>query len=122
MVSWIVKNSTEKLAKKIPIERITAAEAKEIFQDARVEKLPEDWLERVLKDIDRWIKWSVAGGTNNPYVYWDGTLAVTNKYGKPYDLPLSRDQLEIVKSELSRLGFSFQIREPGVLSKYKVGW
>src|ERR1039458_7434581 len=59
MVSWIVKNSTEKLAKKIPIERITAAEAKEIFQDARVEKPPEDWLERVLKDIDRWIKWSV---------------------------------------------------------------
>src|ERR1035438_6712054 len=82
MVSWIVKNSTEKLATKISTKRITASEAKEIFRDAKVEKLPSDWLERVLKDIDEWIKWGVSGGTNNPYVNWGGTLAVTNKYGK----------------------------------------
>jgi hypothetical protein len=125
MVSWMVKNTTEKLTKKIPEYRITAKEAREIFQDSRLMELPEDWLDRVLKEIDECIKWGVSGGTNKSYVRCGGTLESTNKYGHSCELSLSEHQLEIVKTELSRMGFFLQKQsDGGGLAKlsYIVGW
>lgn len=123
MVSWIVKNTTEKLFKKIPTERITAVEAREIYKDATNVQCPKDWLERVLKDIDESVKWAITGSKMENFITWDGTVVVVNKYRINQRLLLSIDQISIVEKELHLLGFTLTKNQfsPNRMMYY-VGW
>jgi hypothetical protein len=124
MVSWIVKNTTEKLAKNIPNGRITANKAREIYEDAINVQFPKDWLDRVLKDIDESVKWAITGCTSEKLITWNGAVEVMNKYRVTRKLPLSVDQVSIVETELHRLGFTlfkskYQWQNE---TQYSVGW
>lgn len=125
MVSWMVKNTTEKLAKKIPDEKITADKAREIHDDAINVQFPKDWLERVLKDIDESVKWAITGCKNDKTIVWTGDVTVVNKYRVNQKLPLSINQVSIVEQEVKRLGFTF-VKSPHQWHQnqtmYIVGW
>jgi hypothetical protein len=123
MVSWIVKNTTEKIAKKIPEGRITAEKAREIYEDAIDVNLPSKWVQIVLDEIDAMVKWAITGCKTEKSVYWDGCVPVTNKYRVDRRIPLFKEQVELIEKELNRDGFTLKKRD-GYTSdtRYTIEW
>jgi hypothetical protein len=111
MVSWIVKNTTEKIQVKVPHERINAKQAKEIHECAKKVTMIDNWLDIAMEDIDKSIKWSataphISDETKKTGIYWGPTIKVKNVYGESVTLDLSDSQTEIIKKELVKNGFS----------------
>jgi hypothetical protein len=115
MVSWIVKNTTEKIAKKIPETRITAKCARDIFDDSKKVEFPSNWLELVLKENDEAVKMAVKGWNfpeTRSDIRWDGCVMVKNKYDVIRRIPLTEEQKKEVISEFEKLGYKVS-REEG---------
>lgn len=123
MVSWMVKNTTEKLAKEIPKEIITAEKAREIHLSSLNVIVPKDWLEWILNDINESVKEAIISGQTETHILWGATMLMNNQYGVKCRVPLSYDHILIVEKELHGLGFVLtKIDQDPRHIMYSVGW
>lgn len=123
MVSWIVKNTTEKIVKRIFVEKMTAEKAREIHLSATKVIAPKDWLERILNDINESIRRAIISGQTEAHILWESAVLMNNQYGVKCKVPLSYDHILIVEKELSGLGFVLtkMDKDPKHMI-YSVGW
>ena len=105
MPKWIVKNSLEKLAERIPEHMLTAKEAMEISKKSQQVIIPKNWLEIVMKRIDNDIKRYVSNFNSTNEIKWWPIIQIVNVYGTNCELDLSEDQIEKVSRELTKYGF-----------------
>lgn len=113
MVSWIIKNTIEKVVKKIPDELITVEQAKELLKNSKNVQLPDNWLELALKDIDEGIKLAATRPYNNTdekniQSFWGPYITLTNLYGKETTIDLTDTQVGVVRKELEKRGFTLE--------------
>ena len=101
---------------------ITAKEVKEQSNIHPKFELPDDWLARVLIQIDSDIKYHVSHENGNSDFLWRPVVEVRNIHWNATQLLLDESQRDVVRQKLKEYGFVLSETKDDIFNRYKISW